>query len=115
MIPDFSLKSGDTSPALKYQCQNENGVPVDITRANQVKFLMENSGNEKVIDEDTSGPVSVVDSSQGIVQYDWREIDTAQAGSFRAEFEIEYSDGEKETFPNGDGQYIRVKITEDIG
>lgn len=34
------------------------------------------------------------------VQYDWADIDTAAAGSFRGEFRVQYADGARETFPN---------------
>ena len=53
-----------------------------------------------------------VTPASGEVRYDWSVGDTAEAGSYQAEFEVTYSDGSMETFPN-DG-HISVKITDDI-
>jgi hypothetical protein len=39
--------------------------------------------------------------------------DTAEVGSYLAEFEVTYTDSTVETFPND--KYIRVEIIDDIG
>jgi hypothetical protein len=54
----------------------------------------------------------IVNEATGIVQYNWVADDTDTVGSFQAEFEVTYSDGTIETFPNNG--YIRVEITDDI-
>jgi hypothetical protein len=67
---------------------------------------------------DAAGPVkidtaaTVVTAASGIVRYDWLAADTDTAGTFQAEFEVTYSDGKIETFPNA--SYIEVVITDDI-
>lgn len=52
------------------------------------------------------------DPANGVVRYDWDAADTANAGRFEAEFEVTYSDGTVETFPNND--FIVVQIGGDI-
>jgi len=110
---DFHLKRNDLSPALKYQCQDEDNSPVDITQNNEVRFIMESLQGNIIVEDDTSGSVTVVDSSEGIVKYEWQEGDTEKAGIFKAEWEVEYSDGKPETFPNY-GKLI-ILIEEDLG
>jgi len=70
------------------------------------------SAGETVVDADTAGRVTVEDAENGLVRYEWGPSDTAESGFFQAEFEVEYSDGAIETFPN-DG-YIGVSVRDDI-
>lgn len=113
-MSDFYIKRNDTSPAIKYQLQDDAGDAVDISGANDVRFLMRQRGGDTVkVDDNLAGNVSLVDASTGIVQYDWQDGDTDTAGQWWAEWEVEYSDGTIETFPND--QYILVRVEEDIG
>lgn len=116
-MADFALKRNDTSPALKYQLQNEAGDAVDISGFNEVKFFMREEGKDtNKVDDDTAGDVSVIDSTNGKVKYAWNSTDgdTDTEARYEAEFEVEYSDGEIETFPNG-RNYIVILIGDDLG
>ena len=107
----FRLKRGDTSPAIKYQLVDDTGAPVDISGAD-VRFLVEDH-ETLLVDDDRNGNVSVPDPTKGIVRYDWQPADTQGAGIFDAEWEVTYSDGTTETFPNTED--ITVRIIQDIG
>lgn len=110
----FSIKRNDTSPAIEYQLQDADGNAVDITGYTDVRYLMTPSGSDTLtVDDDTAGNVSVTDASAGKVKYEWQAADTDTPGYYEAEWEVEYSDGTKETFPNSD--YIYVIITTDKG
>lgn len=112
-MSDFTLKRHDTSPAIEYELQDGDGNPVDLTGFNEVKFFMRLAGSSTLaVDADTGSNVSVTDVSGGVVRYDWNPSDTEAAGVFRAEWEVEYSDGTTETFPNKG--YISVAINEDL-
>jgi len=104
----FQIKENDTTPSLRAALLNGSGNAVDLIGAT-VRFHMRTLGSSSVtIDESAS----VVSQAEGIVQYNWVSGDTADVGSYQAEFEVTYPDGNVETFPNSG--YIRVEITDDI-
>lgn len=104
----FNIKQNDTSPSIQTTLLDGNGLAVDITGNLGVTFHMRNSEGTVVIDT----AATVVTAGSGIVRYDWLAADTATAGTFQAEFEVTYSDGKIETFPNA--SYIEIVITDDI-
>jgi hypothetical protein len=104
----FNLKQNDTSPSIQTTLLDGNGFPVDISGNLGVTFHMRNSEGTVIIDT----AATVVTPGFGIVRYDWDAADTATSGTFQAEFEVTYSDGKVETFPNA--SYIEVIITDDI-
>jgi len=112
-MADFRLKRGDQSPTIKYQLLDEQGDPVDITGFQEVRFLMRPRGaSSPKVDDDTNGAVAVTDAANGIVQYEWDSSDTDTSGSFKAEWEVAYSGGDTETFPNT--EYINIYIQRDL-
>lgn len=109
----FYIKQGDTSPAIKYQLKDFEGNPVNLTGFNDVEFHLRKEGvNAVKVNDDTDGNVSVVDASEGKVKYEWEDGDTDEAEDHLAEWEVEFSDGAKETFPNR--RNIKVKIEDEI-
>jgi len=98
----FFIKRNDTSPAVEYALSTDDG-PVNLTGAT-VRFYM-----GSVVD----ASADVLNATGGIVSYSWATGDTASYGFFNAEFEVTYSDGTKETFPNNG--YISVHISPDLG
>lgn len=104
----FYIKRNDTSPALLASLQDANGTAVDMTAAS-VRFHMRQI-NSQVVKVDADAVI--VAAEQGEVRYNWQTADTDTIGSYQAEFEVTYSDGTIETFPN-DG-YIPVNIVGDI-
>lgn len=104
----FKIKENDTTPSLRASLLNGSGDPVDLL-GTTVRFYMRLMGsNSTTID----ASASVISEANGIVQYDWVDGDTADVGSYQAEFEVTYSDGNIETFPNAN--YIGVEIIDDI-
>lgn len=103
----FYLKQNDTSPAIRAQLADQNDVPINITGAT-VKFLMRlGTASPKV-----NASATIIDAVSGIVRYDWQAADTDTNGNFSGEFEVTFSGGSVETFPN-DG-YFSIVITDDI-
>lgn len=102
------MKQHDLLPQL--QCGLLNGtVPVDLTTAASVKFLMSNV----IVGLVTNAAASITTAATGQVAYTWVSGDTALAGVFKAEFEVTWSTGKKQTFPND--SYLQVKIVADLG
>ncbi|SHL80854.1 hypothetical protein SAMN05444389_101453 [Paracoccus solventivorans] len=96
----FYIKRGDTAPALRYALLPET---VDLSGAS-VAFVMDGLGRQ---------PAHVIEARPAVVQYDWQPGDTDRSGLHRAEFEVTYSDGAIETWPNAG--YLLVQISEDLG
>lgn len=98
----INLKQGDTRHAIKAVLKNIDDHPVDLSTA-IVDFNMARRHGNLVISRrakqtDKTGEVWVV----------FNEGDTDSSGLYKAEFQVTYSDGRKETFPN-DG-YIEIMI-----
>ena len=91
----FRIKQNDTSPSLEATLSDANLVPVNITAAT-VMLHMKAIGGDVVLDEQ----MTITDAEGGVVQYDWQAGDTATVGTYYVEFEVTYSDGSIETFPN---------------
>jgi predicted dehydrogenase len=104
MAEIFHLKRGDTSPGLRYRLD----PAVNLAGASVVFNMRQRDGGPTVLDR----AAATIDPADGVVGYDWEVTDTANAGRFEAEFEVTYSDGAVETFPN-DG-FIVVQIAGDI-
>lgn len=103
-MDNFTIKRGDTSPAIRYAIS-----PATITLAGaSVRFQMRRSGGATLID----APASIVSASPPVVEYEWFAGDTSEEGEFEAEFRVVYSDGSVETFPN-EG-FIPVLISPDV-
>ena len=99
-VPDgtdsaLTLKAGDTSPALLVQVLDARRKPVNVTDADAV-FTMVNESGEVVLDQETA---TIVSGPNGQVAYTWTDGDTDTAGSYRAEFTITV-DGNVFTVPN---------------
>lgn len=104
----FYIKRNDTSPAMLASLQDANADAVDLS-GGSVRFHMWPISSQ-VVKVDANAVI--VTAQQGEVRYNWQAADTDTIGSYQAEFEVTYSDGTIETFPN-DG-YIRVEIIKDI-
>ena len=104
----FYIKQNDTSPYLLATLKDGNENLIDLTSAT-VRFHMRKIGSSVAT---VDAAAIVVSEDQGTVKYEWQAADTAQIGSYQAEFEVTYSGGAIETFPNNG--YIRVEIKDDI-
>jgi len=108
----YKIKRGDTSPKIKFTLRNKNGS-VDIRGYQDVQFFMRDSDKEYVVVADNiAGNVDVTDAEFGRVEYQWSSGDTDEIGNFEAEIQVEFADGNIETFPN-DG-YVEIQVMEDI-
>jgi len=106
MSDTFYIKQGDTSPAIQYAL---SPASVILTAATVVFNMRAVGGTVKI-----SREAATITTATGTptVQYNWTADDTDTAGLFQAEFEVTYSDGTIETFPNA--SYIQVNITGEI-
>jgi hypothetical protein len=114
MAKDFKIKQGNTAPLLKAVLQrlNDEGEvegPADLTGVDTVTFTMRNK-TSLVVQVDEGAADVVGDPTLGEVEYEWQPGDTDIAGNFLGEFDVLYTNGKTETFPNGE-QGFPIKIT----
>jgi len=104
----FVISQGDTQPTLRRQLQDGDGNPINLTGAT-VRFYMQSKDGTQLVN---AGSCTITDVANGWIEYDWQSGDTDTAGFHRAEFEVEYSPGNFESFPN-EG-YLQIKIRGDL-
>jgi hypothetical protein len=104
----FKIKRGDTGPRLLYALTP--AADVNLTGAT-VRFNMRarDTGTLRI---NRAAAVIVTAAVTPTVAYDWQAEDTAISELCHAEFEVTYSNGVIETFPN-DG-FILIPIGQDI-
>jgi hypothetical protein len=105
---DVTIKRGDTRNCIKAVLKDARGAPVDLTDCS-VKFHMALLRQPAII----SRAVHIQDAAAGEVWVVWVPGETDSTGIYRAEFEVVYQDGRKETFPNKG--YISLLIQNDLG
>jgi hypothetical protein len=108
MSYDITIKRGDTRNAIKAILKDSSGNPVNLENCH-VKFHMAPLNRPAVI----SRAAHIENAAAGEVWVVWAPGETDVAGIYRAEFEVTYDDGRRETFPN-DG-YISIQILNDLG
>lgn len=128
----FLIKRNDTKPYLRRQLIDEStGLAVDLTGVTSIYFNMRRIGPgtspdtgavapkvHKTAVNITSGGFTAAD---GIVEYQWATdfSDTNQTTDggtlFAGEFEVTFSDGTTETFPQADYIVITIPIDLDPG
>ena len=107
--PTFFIKQNDTTPALSVFLQDARGRPINLTGATIVFHMrLESDLSVKI----SGGSVTTVSATQGNVSYTFSASDTDTSGNYQAEFQVTFSGGAVETFPNDD--YIKVIITDDV-
>lgn len=103
----FTIKQNDTSPALQATLQDYAGTAISLVGAS-VRFHMKGLDGSAAID----APMVVINAAGGVVRYNWQVTDTDTFGTYKAEFEVTYSDLSVETFPNTDS--IAIVITPEL-
>ncbi len=110
--PDFSAKVGDTASAVYATLEDDTGTAVDIQAAS-VRFKMGplSGGTLTVAANATNAQVGAgtVDGSTGNVVYNWATSDLSVADWYRAEWEVTYSNGSIQSFPNAGFMLVAVR------
>ena len=105
---DVTLKRGDTRHAIRAVLKDADGDPVNLTDC-QVKFKMAPLNGPAII----TRAAHIENADAGEVWVVWVPGETDTSGIYRAEFQVVYLDGRKETFPNSG--YISINIIRDLG
>jgi len=109
MAASFYIKQNDTAPSIEAALKDSNGRVKSMANASLVRFHMKDEDGTITID---GGTGTIINATKGIVAYEWQTGDTSSTGIHSAEFEIEYTNGQIETFPNTG--YIKVIIKDEL-
>lgn len=109
MAASFYIKQNDTAPSIEAILTDSNGRVRSMSTAAAVRFHMTDENNNPLV---TAGVGTIVNPTKGIVAYEWQTGDTSNTGIHSAEFEVEYVNGQIETFPNTG--YIKVIIKDEL-
>ena len=106
--PDYWWKQNDTAPAIAEQLLDGLGAPVVLTGAS-VKFMAWFPGDAAI---KVNAAATITDAATGKVSYTPTATDTNTIGDLMAEWQVTFSGGAIETFPNSGHQ--KVRVTDDI-
>jgi|TARA_B110000977_G_scaffold83655_1_gene111735 hypothetical protein len=109
MAATFYIKQNDTAPSIEAGLKDSNGRVKSMANASTVKFHMKDENGLPLV---TNGLGTIKSPTKGVVAYEWQTGDTANTGIHSAEFQIEYNNGQIETFPNTG--YIKVIIKDEL-
>ncbi len=107
MSYDVTIKRGDTRHAIRAVLKDATGSPVNLTDCT-VSFHMAPLGRSAVV----SREVDIHDALAGEVWVVFAPGETDVSCVYRAEFQVTYGDGRRETFPNNG--YINIQILSDL-
>lgn len=108
----FKIKKGDTSPALRAELVNPDGSSAALSLAEKVEFFFNDPKKDFKVSDDLSGGVSILNESEGTVQYQWSDTDTDKVGQKEAEFVVTFENGKVQSYPNTG--FIYIQVFEDV-
>lgn len=108
--PTFYIKRNDTLPNLDVALSDDRGRPTDLSSISGVVFNMRSAVDNSAKISGTAA--SVLDASRGEVRYAWSASDTDTSGTYEGEFQVTFSNGDIQTFP--DDGFIQVIIEADV-
>ena len=109
MAASFYIKQNDTAPSIEAALKDSNGRVKSMANASTVVFHMSDENGNILVQ---NGVGTIINATKGVVAYDWQAGDTSNTGIHSAEFQIEYTNGQVETFPNTG--YIKVIIKDEL-
>lgn len=119
--PDYFVKTGDSASSIYTTLLDANGDAVDIASAS-IRFKMKPiSGGTLALAVNATNAqngAGTVDGSTGNVAYAWAAAGTTgavpgTAGWYLGEWEVTYSNGSVESFPNGNN-YMLIDVGEGL-
>lgn len=88
IISGDRLKTGDTEPDLVVQLRKDNNNPKDLTGATVELAIVEANESTLVVDDDTSGNITISNATNGEISYSWQATDTEKAGTYEGEIQV---------------------------
>lgn len=100
----FYIKQNDTSPSVLATLKDATDTAVNLTAASVRIHMRDVAGSLKI-----DSAVEIINAQNGVIRYDWLAADTDTAGTYYVEFEVTYTDGAIETFPNTGKEVVIIQ------
>ncbi len=110
-MADYTIKQNDTEKKLEATLRDAADVAVDLTGATIV-FSMRRLDDRTVVISKQTVTITNPPGTDGKVEYPWKLSETATLGEYEGEFQVTFSGGGVQTFPND--RHIRIRIVDDI-
>jgi hypothetical protein len=108
----FTIKKGDTSPALRATLINPDGSTPAFDLAEDIEFYVGREDVGNIVSADLESGVQILSKEEGTVQYNWSDGDTDISGPYNAEFVIKFENNKEQTYPNS--SFIKINILQDV-
>lgn len=102
-MASFTMVRNDTAPPITATLTDSAGTAIDLSGAT-VRFHMVDSAGAVKVD----AACTVTSATGGVVSYSWAAADTDTSGSYKAEWEVTFSDGTIRTFPSPSKTMVRI-------
>jgi len=109
-MADFTIKRGDDRPLLNATLKDANDSAVDITNADSVTLKVRKVGASTLLIDAAATIVSAVD---GTVRYELSTTQTAVAGHYIFEFQVNWGSA-TETFPTEGQSTLDIEDDADV-
>jgi len=96
----YYRKTGDTESPIEDTLTDETGATVSLAGATVAIHIWARSDGTTIVSDDTTGNVTITDAATGTVRYAFQTGDLASPGAYYYEWEVTFSDGGVETWPN---------------
>ncbi len=112
-LADFTIKKGNRRPELTVSLlEAAGGAGIVLDPDNDtVTFIMTGVGDSIELGTVVSAPAEIIDGDNGGVKYAWGVNDTANPGTYGAEWLITFQDGRKEVVPAHGYMTITIEDT----
>jgi hypothetical protein len=107
----FYIKQNDTAPNLLVTLKDGSGNGVNVIGATVVFNLRDGKTKAQKIND---GSCTLINGAGGTVQYVWGSGDTNTPGVWLGEFQVTYSGGGIETFPNNKANTLYIVVTSEL-
>lgn len=108
MATFYYVKQSDLAPAVTDTLEDKTGAPVNLTGATVKFHMVDRLGNVVVAAGAVTGPGGGPLDATGGVSYAWQGGDTATAGDYFAEWQVTFSGGLVERWPDSDQAIVRI-------
>lgn len=117
MAADYVINRGDLWPPLKTTLQVKNettgkweALNLENPKAIKVTLYAVATAADGTTTQEIHGVCKIVGTgAEGKIEYEWEAGDTATAGTYRLQFEVEWTGGKPQTVPNGGYKILEIQ------
>ncbi len=103
---DYSIRKGDTGPAIEAQLTNVDGSTVDLTDASEVRLYIRRQADGADV---VNTAIAIDDAADGQVSHEFDNgFSSTGDGMHSLYFEVQFSSGSIESYPRGGVAYLWV-------